>query len=64
MSLRVTPQRCGAVQSEINFNRVIANGVKQSLIAAIPNFGKETASTGKACPEHSEWERQFRNDIQ
>ncbi|MEJ2351954.1 MAG: hypothetical protein P8Y03_19370, partial [Anaerolineales bacterium] len=30
-SLRVTPQRCGAVQSESNFNRVIANGVKQSL---------------------------------
>ncbi|MEJ2600792.1 MAG: hypothetical protein P8Z00_20845, partial [Anaerolineales bacterium] len=34
----------------------------QSLIAAIPNLGKEIASTGKACPEHSEWERRFRND--
>jgi hypothetical protein len=31
VSLRVTPQRCGAVQSESDFNCVIANGVKQSL---------------------------------
>jgi hypothetical protein len=50
LSLRVTPQCCCAVQSESNFNRVIANGVKQSLDCRNLIFAPELGLVRQSSP--------------